>query len=221
MKKPTSWSQEFARVIACTRCSLSDDVRLVRDEVENVPQPGWIGRGYEDVRLLLVGQNPGTPKSLAAKDLKYTDALRKLRDAPTDQKYQELVSVLQVFIPQWPVHGSYFPLAECDLILEDIGYCNLVRCRTQGDSAPTTKLVSNCTTQHFSRWLDLLQPKAVVFIGKWAAQQGGPVVAALGIPYMFMNRQRSLSSQGRIENRKAVVKFVREKISKRSPYGTK
>jgi uracil-DNA glycosylase len=205
------WSQEFARVIGCEQCSSSTDRKLLRDEQENVPQPGWVGSNYDGTRLLLVGQNPGTPKSLATADRPYTNALRDLRDNVTEQQFQKLVSVLRSFIPQWPVHGNYFPLAESGLTLEDIAYCNIVRCRTQADSPPGTRLVANCLSLHFSRWLDLLQPRAVVFIGKWAAERGGPVVEAAGIPYRFMNRQRSLSSVERTENRNAVVQFVRAK----------
>lgn len=206
-----SWSQEFAHVIGCDHCSSTTDRNLLRDDVENVPQPGWVGGNYERTRLLLVGQNPGTPKSLAAADLPYTKALRDLRDNTTDFQYQDLVAVLRSFIPQWPVHGNYFPLAESGLTLEDIAYCNIVRCRTQADTSPGAKLVANCVSQHFSRWLELLKPQAVVFIGKWAAERGGTVVEAAGIPYRFMNRQRSLSSIERTENRNAVVQFVRTK----------
>jgi len=205
------WSQEFARVIGCEQCSSSTDRKLLRDEQENVPQPGWVGSNYDGTRLLLVGQNPGTPKSLATADRPYTNALRDLRDNVTEQQFQKLVSVLRSFIPQWPVHGNYFPLAESGLTLEDIAYCNIVRCRTHADSPPGTRLFANCLSLHFSRWLDLLQPRAVVFIGKWAAERGGPVVEAAGIPYRFMNRQRSLSSVERTENRNAVVQFVRAK----------
>lgn len=211
MNAPPVWSEAFARVVACERCSTSDHRSLLRDHVENVPQPGWVGSNYARTRVLLVGQNPGTPKSLAANDFEYTRALRDLRDNTSEQQYQELVCVLRDFIPQWPVHGNYFPLSESGLTLEDIAYCNIVRCRTVADSAPGSALVSNCLSEHFSRWLDLLQPIAVVFIGKWASERGGPVVAVAGIPYQFMNRQRSLSSAERVENRNAVVQFVRAK----------
>jgi len=203
-----AWNKEFANVISCEECSSSTSRKLLRDKHENVPQPGWVGNNYERTRLLLVGQNPGTPKSRATADLPYTKALRDLRDNSNEPQYQALVAALRVFIPHWPVHGSYFPLDESGLTLEDIAYCNIVRCRTQADSAPGTKLVANCLSRHFSRWLELLRPQAVVFIGKWAAERGGPIVEAAGIPYSFMNRQRSLSSEERTENRIAVVNFV-------------
>lgn len=200
---------EFARVIQCKACTNDSYAKLLRDSEQNVPQPGYIGPKYWESRVLLVGQNPGTPKSLADADLLYTAALRQLRDAPTEPNYQALEMKLKEFIPQWPVHGNYFPLAEAGLTLDDIAYFNVVRCRTVADAAPGVNLVRNCLSHHFTRWLDELAPRAVVFIGKWAADQAAYVVESRSIPYMFMNRCRSLSSEERAENRLSVVRFVR------------
>jgi uracil-DNA glycosylase len=205
----TSWSAEFAKVISCTACSRATDGNLLRDEDENVPQPGYVGGNYWKRRIALVGQNPGTPKTLELQDKPYTAALRSLRDAPNEAKYLELHSVLQAFIPQWPVHGNYFPLAECGLSLQDIAYFNVVRCRTGGDAKPGINTVNNCLRNHFGRWLDNLAPRVVVFIGKWAADRASQEVQRRGIPFAFMNRQRSLSSLERSQNRNAVVELVR------------
>ena len=106
------------------------DRHLLRDAEEHVPQPGYIGSNYDARRVLLVGQNPAIPGVLAAADLPYTAALRPLRDEPSVARYRELSSVLESFVPRWPVHGSYFPLQECGLTLQDIAHCNIVRCRT-------------------------------------------------------------------------------------------
>jgi hypothetical protein len=209
MLSPTSWYVEFARVIACTRCTSSTDRNLLRDSAENVPQPGYIGANYEKSRVLLVGQNPGTPKTLTAQDLPYTVALRSLRDEPSAERYEKLSAVLEHFIPQWPVHGNYFPLNESGLTLSDIAYCNVVRCRTAADRAPGKYLTDTCLTQHFNRWLRLLQPRVVIFIGKWAWERGATQVVASGVPCAFINRQRSLSSDDRTANREAVAKLVR------------
>jgi len=199
---------EFARVIACARCSTSTDRRLLRDSGENVPQPGYLGADYERSKVLLVGQNPGSSNVLEAEDRPYTAALRSLRDRPTSEEYTKLAKVLDAFIPQWPVHRNYFPLTECVLRLDEIAYFNLVRCRTSRNCSPGALVVSNCVSEHFSRWLSLLSPRVVVFIGKWASDRGAKIVAALGIPHIFMNRQRSLSAAERAENRAAVVAFV-------------
>ena len=209
MAMPANWHSEFAKVISCQHCTQVTDRNLKRDACEDVPQPGYIGSRYHQTRLLLVGQNPGKPGNLAAADRPYTEALRALRDEPTPQLYASLSKVLRDFIPQWPVHGHYFPLSECGLTLEDIAYCNIVRCRTEENRAPNQLLAMQCLSQHFARWIDLLAPKFVVFVGKWAWQQGRSTLDKAGIPYDFMNRQRSLSTLEREANRIRVIQQVR------------
>ena len=204
-----TWPAEFARIISCGACSRATDAHVLRDENENVPQPGYVGASYWKRRVALVGQNPGTPKTLELQDRPYTAALRGLRDTPDEAHYRELQSVLQAFIPQWPVHGNYFPLTECGLSLQEIAYFNVVRCRTDGDAKPGVHTVHTCLQVHFGRWLDILTPRVVVFIGKWAADRASHEVVRRGIPFAFMNRQRSLSSLERDQNRQAVVRLVR------------
>lgn len=68
--------------------------------------------------------------------------------------------------------------------------------------------VSNCVREHFARWLHVLSPRVVVFIGKWAAERGAGIVSAAGVPHTFMNRQRSLASVERSANRAAVISLV-------------
>lgn len=220
MLSPIALHTEFARVIACDRCSTVTDRRLLRDDCENVPQPGYVGRNYPAARVLLVGQNPGTPKTLADQDRPYTAALRALRDDPVPERYSELSSILQGFIPKWPVHGNYFPLAECGLSLDDIAYCNVVRCRTSGDAAPGQATVNRCVATHFTGWVEFLAPRVVVFVGKWAHERASGIVEGLGIPCAFMNRQRSLSSAARVENRNEVVQLVQSAMANPSVKGT-
>ena len=148
------------------------------------------------------------PRALASLDRTYTAALRSLRDAPTVERYQKLTDVLGGFIPLWPVHGSYFPLVECGLTLSEIAYCNVARCRATDNRPPGRNLSDACFDQHFRRWIDLLELRVVVFIGKWAANRVSHVVDAAGIPKAFMNRLRSLSSLERVANRQSVVDLV-------------
>jgi hypothetical protein len=63
--------------------------------------------------------------------------------------------------------------------------------------------------RHFGRWLELLQPCVVVFIGKWAHDRGMQEVQSRGIPFAFINRQRSLSTEDRTRNRKRVVETIK------------
>jgi hypothetical protein len=141
----------------------------------------------------------------------YTGALRALRDETNWQNMTSLNKVLLDFVPDWPVHGNYFPLQECGLRLEDIAYFNVVRCRTQANTPPGSGVVRNCL-DHFDRWLALLRPRVLVFIGKWAFDQAGHLAARRGIPAGFMNRERSLSTAKRVENREEVVALVRSAL---------
>lgn len=210
-KHSITWAREFARVASCTRCTGRQFSCLLRDDAENVPQPGYTGLRYWTKRVLLVGQNPAVPpERLAAADRPYTAALRKLRDEAIPENYAHLHSILTSFIPSWPVHESYFPLRECGLELDEIAYCNLVRCRTVENRTPAEHVSMTCTEEHFDRWVELLQPCVVVFIGKWAHDRGFRRVQSRGIPFAFMNRQRSLPSQDRQQNRSMVVALVRK-----------
>lgn len=204
-----NWPAEFFRVTSCQLCTNTQAAHLLRDEGENLPQPGYVGMQYWTRRVLLVGQNPALPpQRLVAEDRPYTTALRKLRHAPTIESYAHLHSMVRQFVPRWPVHGSYFPLDECGLTLDEIAYCNLVRCRTVGNHAPSAQMTTTCV-RHFGRWLELLQPCVVVFIGKWAHDRGMQEVQSRGIPFAFINRQRSLSTEDRTRNRKRVVETIK------------
>ena len=137
----------FASVIKCQECPARGP--LLRDAGENVPQPGFVGSNYREKRVLLVGQNPGVPSpALAAADVVYTAALRRVRATPTEESYADLQATLRAFVPTWPVHGRYFPLAEAGLSLDDIAYCNVVRCRTLANAKPTTSVASTCARTH-------------------------------------------------------------------------
>lgn len=50
--------QVFCKIINCERCNPLTISMLLRDKLENLPQPGYIGSNYKSTRLLLIGQNP-------------------------------------------------------------------------------------------------------------------------------------------------------------------
>ncbi len=200
---------EFANIVSCQRCTVSTSQQLKRDHLEDVPQPGFIGSNYKNKRVVLAGQNPGIcPPRFAKRDAVYTAALRLVRDTPNAETMKDLDRVLMNFVPEWPVHGNYFPLSECALTLNDIAYFNVVRCRTQGNSAPGKHVINNCL-HHFRHWVEILQPQVIVFIGKWAFDKAGHIPDQLGIPCDYMNRERSLSTSERMVNRNRVVALVR------------
>ena len=213
------WGQEFARVISCASCTTSTCSRILRDAQENVAQPGYVGAHDNRTRLLLVGQNPHRPApSLAADDRIYMAALRTLRDDPGEEAYSRLATVLARVIPLWPIHNRHFPLRECGLGLDDIAFCNLVRCRTSprpgdgGSTAPNAAMTRTCLRTHFEPWLDRLEPRCIVFIGAWARRRAEAVVASRQIPFECMDGNRSLDLAERADNARRVAGFVRSHI---------
>lgn len=203
------WASEFAKVIACAKCSRTTDPNMMRDDHENVPQPGYVGASYSEMRLLLVGQNPWLPNSsLVTSDRVYTAALRFLRDFPSQRNYAALAAILDQVIPSWPVQNRTFPLDECGVSLDQIAYLNIVRCRT-GETAPREITATTCVAVHFERWLEHLNPSCVVFIGLWARDHGRLSLARRGIPFATIDRNRFLTREQRAANRAQVAAFVR------------
>jgi uracil-DNA glycosylase len=202
----------FARVIACTRCTTDTDRHLDRC-ARNVPQPGFIGSNYSATGVLLVGQNPAQAKTLAERDEPYMAALRRLGAEPTSESLAAYEATVRDYVEEWPITQAYFPLVECGLTIDDIAYCNLVRCRTTRDAAPGPRLVGSCVATHFELWLERLAPRIVVFIGKWAAERGAAACERRGIPYTWVTRQRSLPGQDRARNRAEVAARVKEALT--------
>lgn len=208
MSEP-DWAAVFFRILSCERCDQRTCRKILRDCSDNLPQPGFIGPRFEERRVLLVGQNPGVSTSRqTSNDQKYHQALRRLRAEASSESWDELLRVLLAIIPTWPVNGNYFPLEEAELDLEQISYCNLVRCRTEKNSPPSVGMVQNCN-EYFCTWLDLLKPRVVIFIGKWAHDWAARYVAERSIPCAFVNRRRVLSSVERLQNRKCVVALIK------------
>jgi hypothetical protein len=101
------WPAEFAKIVTCSRCTMLDCRELLRDEVEHVPQPGYIG---DATRLLLVGQNPGVDTvGLATRDCVYTAALREVGRNPTTSTYAVLSTAMDEFVPSWPFARKVLP----------------------------------------------------------------------------------------------------------------
>jgi uracil-DNA glycosylase len=203
-------SDIFRKVIACEQCDNSTSKKIQRDELENIPQPGFVGKSYWNNRVLLIGQNPGVaPDRFYERDQRYTKALRDFEEEGSLSAYQRLYDELMEFVPDWPVQKNYFPLAECGFDLHDIAYCNRVRCRTSNNTCPAQRLVRNCSN-HLLEIVDVLKPRVIVFIGKWAYMQSFELLSDLNIKLTYMNRSRSLNTAQRKENQKTVVELIKK-----------
>ncbi len=201
---------EFARVISCDHCSRRGFSKLLRDDLFNLPQPGYVGANYKNTGVLLVGQNPGvSPDRFSAQDREFADAQIALRDNPNASSYEELKNILDKIMPTWPVFTKHFPLAECGLELNDVAYINAVRCRTHDNARPSTLITRACVSNHFVRWLDWLEPRVVVCIGKRAHDEIRGLLRERDIPNEFINRQWVLPGGERQRDKDRVAALVR------------
>ena len=203
-------AKEFARVVKCDVCARSSFPKLLRDDSFNVPQPGYIGANYSNTRVLLVGQNPGTSDDYYYNyDVELANALVAVTDDSNAQTMAEVKNILDRIIPTWNIFRTYFPLTECGLKLNDIAYINVVRCRTEGNATPGVQITRTCISSHFIRWLDWLEPRVVVCLGKWAYDKIAYELEVRGISKTFINRNRSWTNYERHRNRREVATLVR------------
>ena len=140
-------------------------------------------------------------------------AVRQLGDAPSAESLAHFRTVVRAYAEDWPITRAHFPLQQCGLTLDDIAYCNVVRCRTKKDAAPGPRLVGACVSTHFERWLDLLEPQLVVFIGRWAADRGAAACARRDIEFLWLSRQRNLQREDRLDGITAVVNAVQRAVA--------
>ena len=106
----TRTAKEFSRVISCDYCARNNYPKLLRDDSLNLPQPGYIGSNYENTRVLLVGQNPGSPSDPSAHDREFTEAQMALRDKADVRSLTRHKSVLDRIMPKWAVVRITFRL---------------------------------------------------------------------------------------------------------------
>lgn len=201
-------ADDFARVIRCTLCTTATDAALARTE-RDVPQPGFVGVNYAAHRVLLVGQNPGQPKTSRLRDEPYMEALRELGRTPSPATHAHYATTVRAYAEHWPITRAHFPLARCGLTLDDIAYCNIVRCRTVADAAPGPRVMGTCVVTHFEHWLGRLAPRLVVFIGRWAADRGAAACVRNDIEFVWLSRQRNLPTEAREAGIADVVGAVR------------
>lgn len=194
----------FTSVTACARCAAP---AVLRDTDSNIPQPGWVGRRYAG--LMFIGQNPGARRVGAAQlaaDIPYINALRTVDDAATLDRMHDVLKVsAEAFV--------YYRSFGFDVDMERVAYINAVRCRTSENAAPGKAVVQACRT-HLARWLDVLAPRGVVYLGTFAEAHTSDLLLQRRIRYVSISRQRSLSAERRQAQMAAATAFIAEVLDR-------
>lgn len=147
-------------------CPLSCD-GIIRDSDTYIPQGFFtMAKLGDEIRVLVVGQNPGQPHSQTQTNL-YSGC------SPTQAAHEHLRFVEKCFFKGW---GTRFHkrLLDwlCDLlqvppdkVFHQVVYTNLVKCCTPENKIPSRDLVLTCYAQHLRREIDTWQPLVVVGLG--------------------------------------------------------
>jgi uracil-DNA glycosylase len=124
-----------------------------------------------------------------AADVPYINALREVSDgASLDRMHDVLKVSSEAFV--------YYRSFGFDVDMERVAYINAVRCRTAGNAAPGKAVIQACRT-HLARWLDVLRPRGVVYLGTFAETHTSDLLRQRNIQYVAISRQRSLASEQR------------------------
>jgi hypothetical protein len=216
-------TKEFCQVIKCDKCSQENIRNLLRDDKKNVPQPGFVGEYYDTTRILFIERNPGHPKNLTIED-KYNKGLRQLVNST-----EKLLFFNGIYKPIYKSFENYLingQKKEIKKIIDSLGidlghiaHFNKARCRTKDCKTPTDKMFENCE-DHLRNFIDLLEPKVVIFIGKEVSDKTRGIIDKYKIPNNFLNRCRSLNLEERDKNVDDIILFISKIIPDISQHPT-
>lgn len=150
--------------------------------IRNEPHAGWPPRGFyteappEDVRLLLVGKNPGHPISVetagAYRDLSATQLALKTQELAAQafdgtiqmQKHDRGSGRFHKRIRSYVSFLLDLPEQE---IFRHCAITNLVKCSTFGEQDRLQlKTLENCFSRHFLHEVELYSPVALIAFGR-------------------------------------------------------
>ena len=80
------------------------------------------------------------------------------------------------------------------------------------DTRPNRQVAETCVTTHFTRWVKLLEPRVIIFLGKYAWDCGQAIASEMKIPADYLDRERSRPSQLRIADRERVAALVQKHV---------
>ena len=133
------------------------------------PQPGYIGKNYSRNRIVVMGINPGKggERNKLADDEIFHHTLQ-LALSPTGKHHRSLMTTYRKHMDTWDIFSRIGFPARFGLEWEDIAYMNVLQVNTKVKCyhRSATPLYEYAIDNFTSRQLALLEPKAVLMLGK-------------------------------------------------------
>ena len=136
------------------------------------PMPGYIGKSFfnQDVRIAILGINPGRGRNYAARDKPLLDAVRSLSKAPSSENFKLLMSEYRKHLPKWGIYSDIGFPQRFDMTLSQVMVSNVLPASTdvRGSCRDLDNLYKFTIRRFTSKQLKLLRPDAILIIGTHA-----------------------------------------------------
>ena len=110
---------------------------LATDEDNQTPQFGLVGPRYAEMRVIVLGVNPGVVKrgTVKERDQRSLEALRRFRDEPTPTNFSAAQAANRIALESWRDESRHWKhlLQEASLTFDDIAFSNCLPWRTKDD----------------------------------------------------------------------------------------
>jgi len=161
----------YRPAMSCSDCFASDSSPQLHYPTIDLPQPRWIGKGYDQARLkiLFVLLNPGQGDEGQLQGNK--QALKILNDYKSGgATLDNVLSFQEGHMRSWGrEHGHFlgFYTANLGLKLDEVSFINIALCATSENHYPN-KMLRHCFEKHTSRLAREIGPDVLILSGNKA-----------------------------------------------------
>lgn len=164
---------------------IPDASDLASEDDNRTPQFGFVGPRYAEMRVLVLGVNPGVVKrgTVKERDQRSLEALRRFRDEPTPSNFSAAKAANRIALESWREESRHWKhlLQETSLTFDDIAFSNCLPWRTNGNKFPA-QIQVNAAYHYVWPLVEELNPRLVICFGRNAASAFEPKRRRVPLP---------------------------------------
>lgn len=194
---------EEARVLArLSRRDLALRPTPHRPLLSDLCRIGYVGPAYRRGGLLVVGHSPGTAAArggadFAEDDQKLADTYRNFISSEGLEDFQRLMELEAELMKKWPFWRRFISKAldHCGCLLDEIAFTNVVPFPVDHSRQVLVGMAERARRKFFGPWVRELAPKAVIWLGKAAKDDGAGAPFELPTYQWTVDRRRGVSEE--------------------------